>query len=284
MPKTRSKLPIVVLSFVNLILLLSTIAMRLFPYLSDGRLPGTPVIVDACVSSGCALLFVIFCFLINKAPGINFIPEAILVTYDIGYQLYYSFEFGLPGRSFFIYSLIFVGFVIIYGLAMTGKFGYSAAGRVLIIIFGLFRIGYAVISPFRFLEMRDLMNPSQEATQIINAVRGVLLVITMIMCVFHASKRRPQAEAQPSTAQFSVQSPAQAAPYPVERNEFSFGYWVLCFFFPLVGLILYIVWHDTTPLKARSCGIGALVGFIVSLVLTLIFVAVYVLLIMAAFN
>lgn len=45
------------------------------------------------------------------------------------------------------------------------------------------------------------------------------------------------------------------------------GFAVLCFFFPIVGLILYLVWHSTSPLKARSCGKGALVGVCVGVVL-----------------
>jgi hypothetical protein len=36
----------------------------------------------------------------------------------------------------------------------------------------------------------------------------------------------------------------------------------LSFFFPLVGLILWLVWLDSSPKKAKSCGIGALVGVI----------------------
>ena len=34
----------------------------------------------------------------------------------------------------------------------------------------------------------------------------------------------------------------------------SAGFGILCFFLPIVGLILYIVWKDTYPLKAKSCG------------------------------
>ncbi|HIT13098.1 MAG TPA: hypothetical protein IAB54_02975 [Candidatus Scatomonas merdigallinarum] len=37
----------------------------------------------------------------------------------------------------------------------------------------------------------------------------------------------------------------------------------LDFFFPIVGLILYLVWKDQTPLKAHSAGKGALIGVIV---------------------
>lgn len=38
------------------------------------------------------------------------------------------------------------------------------------------------------------------------------------------------------------------------------GFAVLCFFFPIIGLILWLVWKDQYPLKAKSCGKGALIG------------------------
>lgn len=41
------------------------------------------------------------------------------------------------------------------------------------------------------------------------------------------------------------------------------GMAALGFFFPIVGLILYLVWKDQTPLKAHSAGKGALIGVIV---------------------
>ena len=46
-------------------------------------------------------------------------------------------------------------------------------------------------------------------------------------------------------------------PRPAEQDAPSGGFAVLCFFFPLIGLILYLVWKDTMPLRARSCGIRA---------------------------
>lgn len=54
----------------------------------------------------------------------------------------------------------------------------------------------------------------------------------------------------------------------------SAGFAVLCFFIPIVGLILYLIWHDTYPLKARSCGKGALIGVIVSVVSVIFLYAV----------
>ena len=49
------------------------------------------------------------------------------------------------------------------------------------------------------------------------------------------------------------------------------GFAVLGFFIPLVGLILYLVNKDTAPLKAKSAGKGALIGFCVSLVFSIIY-------------
>lgn len=50
------------------------------------------------------------------------------------------------------------------------------------------------------------------------------------------------------------------------------GYAVLCFFIPIVGLILYLVWKDEYPLRAKSCGKGALIAVIVYAVLAVIYV------------
>ena len=49
------------------------------------------------------------------------------------------------------------------------------------------------------------------------------------------------------------------------------GYAVLGFFIPLVGLILYLINKDKTPLKAKSAGKGALVGFLVGILMSIIY-------------
>ena len=42
------------------------------------------------------------------------------------------------------------------------------------------------------------------------------------------------------------------------------GFAILCFLIPILGLILWLVWKDNYPLKAKSCGKGALISVIVS--------------------
>jgi len=51
----------------------------------------------------------------------------------------------------------------------------------------------------------------------------------------------------------------------------STGFAILGFFFPLIGLILYLVNKDNRPQKAKSAGKGALIGFIVSVVLGIVY-------------
>ena len=51
----------------------------------------------------------------------------------------------------------------------------------------------------------------------------------------------------------------------------SVGYGILGFLFPLIGLILYLVWKNEYPLRAKSVGKGALIGVIVSVVVGIIY-------------
>ncbi len=56
-----------------------------------------------------------------------------------------------------------------------------------------------------------------------------------------------------------------------QADSSSFGWALLGFCIPIVGLILYLVWKDNTPLKAKSAGKGALVSVIVSAVIYIIY-------------
>ncbi|HNZ49894.1 MAG TPA: zinc-ribbon domain-containing protein [Bacilli bacterium] len=46
----------------------------------------------------------------------------------------------------------------------------------------------------------------------------------------------------------------------------SVGYAILSFLIPLVGLILFLNWKNNFPRRAKSCGIAALIGFIINFV------------------
>ena len=54
----------------------------------------------------------------------------------------------------------------------------------------------------------------------------------------------------------------------------SFGYALLGFCIPIAGLILWLMWKDTTPLRAKSAGKGALISVILSVVFYIIYFVV----------
>lgn len=63
------------------------------------------------------------------------------------------------------------------------------------------------------------------------------------------------------------------------KDASSFGLALLCFFIPILGLILYLIYEGNQPLRAKSAGRGALVGVITSVVLSIILVFFYILMI-----
>ena len=68
----------------------------------------------------------------------------------------------------------------------------------------------------------------------------------------------------------AVDSPAPVT--NTKSDSGSFGWAVLGFFIPLVGLILYLVWKDEKPKCAKKAGIVALVGFICNILLYVLYV------------
>ena len=53
-------------------------------------------------------------------------------------------------------------------------------------------------------------------------------------------------------------------------NEGAGGMKWLCFFIPLVGLILYITWKDEKPVAAKECGKFALIGVVIGIAFAII--------------
>lgn len=56
----------------------------------------------------------------------------------------------------------------------------------------------------------------------------------------------------------------------------SFGFAILGFFIPIVGLILFLIYEEKKPKRAKSAGKGALIGFITKIVLSIILVILHV--------
>ena len=54
----------------------------------------------------------------------------------------------------------------------------------------------------------------------------------------------------------------------------SAGWGVLGFFFPIVGLILFLIWRDERPKSAKAAGIGALIFVIVYVIIFVIIISI----------
>ncbi len=61
-----------------------------------------------------------------------------------------------------------------------------------------------------------------------------------------------------------------SAKAPASDDAPSGGFLALCLFFPLIGLILYLVWKDQYPQRAKSCGKGAIIGVILGVVIGIV--------------
>ncbi len=59
----------------------------------------------------------------------------------------------------------------------------------------------------------------------------------------------------------------------IEKSGSSVSWGILGFFFPLAGLILCIIWNSSRPDDSRAAGRGALIGFILPILLCLVLLA-----------
>ena len=59
------------------------------------------------------------------------------------------------------------------------------------------------------------------------------------------------------------------------KDPSSFGFAILGFLIPIVGLILFLIYENKNPKRAKSAGKGALIGFITKIVISVILVILY---------
>lgn len=62
-------------------------------------------------------------------------------------------------------------------------------------------------------------------------------------------------------------------PVYADQDRCSAGFWILCFFFPIVGWILWGVWRRRLPNRAHSVAVAAWIGFAVGMGLNIMLAA-----------
>ena len=61
---------------------------------------------------------------------------------------------------------------------------------------------------------------------------------------------------------------------PAVEDKGGFGWGLLGFCLPLVGLILFLVWKDTKPRTSKAAGKGALICVIISVILYIVMLVI----------
>lgn len=75
---------------------------------------------------------------------------------------------------------------------------------------------------------------------------------------------------QPQYQQYQYGQQPYMGQQPADTG--SFGWAVLGFFFPIVGLILFLVWKSEKPVSAKQAGMGALASVISTVVLWILLI------------
>lgn len=70
----------------------------------------------------------------------------------------------------------------------------------------------------------------------------------------------------------------------VSEDSLSLGFAIFGFFIPIVGLILFLIYEEKKPKRAKAAVKGALIGFITEIVLAIILVILYVVFAASLFN
>ena len=70
----------------------------------------------------------------------------------------------------------------------------------------------------------------------------------------------------------------------VSEDNSNLGFAIFGFFIPIVGLILFLIYEEKKPKRAKSAIKGALIGFITEIVLAIILVILYVVFAASLFN
>lgn len=263
-----------------------------------------------------ALLSLVSCLLLKKKPVFSFLPVCLLAAMDFLTFRQGLYHLQRPVEAFiYAYSAPNIGDLMdtavrivmpnaaaLYAIAvfMKGKERKILSGLAA----ALFCLSFGLLVPL-LGEMPAYWSeyvPAQEAfatpdlhTSAAWLAIGVRLVSCLCFAVVAAGsircgdeafrlRRSPRQEKTPAAVSgfapngFVPQTVGYYAPVnpPAADDAPSGGFGVLCFLVPVIGLVLYLVWKDQYPRRAKSCGKGALAGAIAwPILMILLYVAAY---------
>lgn len=146
--------------------------------------------------------------------------------------------------------IVFFSVIVLFWLSATGIINNKSVPIIATVAYATFSIVIVLIS--------RTYGHYLLVIRLVSVIYDVALYFSGCILICDSMKyRRPKikATATASTA------------YPYAQDAPSTGFAVLSFFFPIVGLVLYCVWRDVLPQRAKSAGIGGLLGFIIGVIL-----------------
>jgi len=172
-----------------------------------------------------------------------------------------------------LYSL-FAQISIILSLARSSAPQTVIAGRIVLILYIICSAVYWLICLFG-IKTKEKKSHSQNSTPI----AANQDICTAVFCP-NCGRQFPQGKVFCDQCGTKLEETALTAPiYEQAQNNSpdtaSTGYGVLGFFFPMIGLILYLVWKDSLPLRSKSVGKGALAGAITYVALIVLIYVIY---------
>jgi len=280
------------------ILAVMALVFSLVPRLAMHATVGS-ILVFAIIP-GIAML--IFSCLLNKInPVLTGMPEAFLLLTDIIFS-FIIYRQPMRGIELLVVWLPNLLYVIFYFFAFSSKESSRKVFRIITVLL----LSFCVVSTI--CSQIEALRHGMPRTQLLFIPKTISSAILLIVLMFgykgssvtaKASSKTPDSSEMQYTYMFC---PNCGTHFPAEKrfcdqcgtelkeahstrtfntaeasslDAPSGGFAVLGFFFPVVGLILYLVWHDTLPLRAKSAGKGALIGAIIAVVVPILLSVIF---------
>ena len=232
-----------------LVIALSSISM-LFPLLFTNEL-GFRFISVVLSALPCVVLILLGVFQPKKKDlyAVLALTIGVIINFIMP-QFFYREPLTIRGM---IKYIVFFSVIALYWLSATGVVNNKSIPMIA-------TVAYAILGIVTLL-IASTYGRHMFIWHLVSVVSEVTLYFSGCILICDGMKYR-----KPKKQNVTVQS----GDYPYVQDAPSTGFAVLSFFFPIVGLILYCVWRDTLPQRARSAGIGGLAGFVIGAILTVI--------------
>ena len=218
--------------------------------------------------------------------GIAFITLAIEPLYSVFHEYIYTdmLTYNEPGltQDIFFYCLIYFlqNFILAASAVMilfaanekkkggTPSSSFIAAASLILAIIAFYFVYFYIVKPIIII---GSLNISLIESFVFNSLYTIVIVLLGV----GLTPSVQSVTVVPVSHNNLKASGSQASLTAGDAS--SKGYSVLSFFIPIIGFFLYLNWKDQFPLKAKSCGHGALVGLITPVVLVLLLYFTFVL-------